>query len=127
VHWAKTKHAAAIAAGRADFREGTVDAVPFRPASFDKACTVNSVYFWPSLTSGFAEVHRVLAPGGRLVVGFLPKEWMDRLGHTTDIFTARTPTDVTEALAATGYVDARIERPQTSTRWNVVIATRSSA
>jgi SAM-dependent methyltransferase len=125
VDWAKAKYRGAVAAGRAEFRQGTAAALPFGAATFDKACTVNTIYFWPSLTAGFAEVHRVLAPSGRFVVGFLPKEWMDKMGHPADIFTSRSPNDVTEALAASGFVDVQIERPTPTTRWNAIVATRS--
>jgi len=124
VAWARAKFSAAIAAGRADFREGSVEAIPFVEASFDKACTVNSVYFWRSLDVGFAEIHRVLAPEGRLVVGLLPKEWMDRLGHPADIFTARTSDEVGAALTTSGFKQVRIERPEPTTRWTTIVAAR---
>ena len=124
VEWAKAKYSAAVGAGRADFREGSVEAIPFDAASFGKALTVNTVYFWRSLEAGFTEIRRVLAPGGRVVVGFLPKEWMDRLGHPSDIFTARTPDEIMAALTASGFKDVHIERPDPSTRWNVAVATR---
>ena len=124
VEWAKAKFSAAVAAGRAEFREGSVEAIPFAEASFDKACTVNSVYFWHSLDVGFSEIHRVLTPGGRLVVGLLPKEWMDRLGHPADIFTARTSDEVIGALTTSGFKQVRIERPEPTTRWNAIVATR---
>src|SRR4029077_9724168 len=71
---ARTIFSEAVSAGNAEFREGTVETLPYEAASFGKACTVNTVYFWSSLDGGFTEIHRVLAPGGRVVVGFLPKE-----------------------------------------------------
>ena len=114
-------------AGRTEFRQGNVEAMPFAAASFDKALTVNTVYFWTSLDAGFSEIHRVLKPGGTVVVGFLPKEWMDTMNFPTDIFTSRAPEDLLDALARTGFTDARIERPNSATtRWNAVVA-RSSA
>jgi ubiquinone/menaquinone biosynthesis C-methylase UbiE len=122
VSWAKTKYAGAVAAGRADFREGNVEALPFENASFGKVCTVNTVYFWKSLETGFAEIRRVLAQGGRVVVGFLPKERMQRLNMPTDIFTLRAPEDVISALKKCGFGDIRVERPQPDTPWNVIVA-----
>ena len=124
VDWARANFAAAVAAGRADFREGRVEAIPFETASFGKACTVNTVYFWRSLDVGFTEIHRVLAPGGRVVVGFLPKEWMGRLGYPADIFTARTSDEVVFTLTTSGFRQVHIERPEPTTRWNVIVATR---
>ncbi len=110
------------ASGRADFREGQVESLPFDRASFDKACTVNTVYFWTSLDAGFAELRRVLAPGGRVAVGFLPKERMDKMGFPADIFTPRAPEEVVASMTRAGFAGVRIERPAPSTPWNVVVA-----
>ncbi len=121
---ARARFAGAVAAGRGDFREGQVEALPFDGGSFDKVCTVNTVYFWTSLDAGFSEIHRVLSPGGRVAVGFLPKERMDRIGFPGDIFTPRAPDDVVAALIRTGFTDVRVERPEPATPWNVVVGFR---
>ena len=115
VRRAKARFSEAVSAGRAIFREGNVEELPFEVSSFGKVCTVNTVYFWSSLDAGFAEIHRVLSPGGRVVVGFLPKERMDRMGMPTDIFTSRAPADVVAALTKAGFSDVRIERPEPTT------------
>jgi arsenite methyltransferase len=124
VKWAKKKFSGSIKAGRAEFREGSVEAIPFDAAACDKVCTVNTIYFWRSLDAGFAEIQRVLTPGGRVVVAFLPKEWMDRLEYPPDIFTSRAPNDVTAALITIGFKEVRVERPKPTTPWNVIVATR---
>jgi arsenite methyltransferase len=124
VEGASKKFADAIKAGRAGFQQASVDALPFGTATFGKACTVNTVYFWASLGVGFAELHRVLLPGGRLVVGFFPKEWMDRMGYPGDIFTSRTPDEIIGALVDAGFRDVRAQRSDTTTQWNVVVAHR---
>ena len=66
----------------------------------------------------------MLSSGGRVVVGFLPKDRMDRLGMPTDIFTSRAPDDVIAALTKAGFSDVRLERPESTTPWNVIVATR---
>lgn len=124
VRRANARFVQAVTEAKAVFREANVESLPFESASFNKACTVNTIYFWPSLEKGFAEIHRVLAPGGRLVVGFLPKEWMDRGGFPPDIFTSRSPDEVTTALGNAGFQQVRVERPAPITRWNVVVANR---
>ena len=125
VERAKARYADVVATGRAEFREGTVEALPFEAASFDKICTVNTIYFWRSLEAGFAAIHRVLTPGGRAAVGFLPKPHMDRMGMPRDIFTTRALEDVVAALESAGFVDICVERPKPATPWNVVVARRA--
>jgi arsenite methyltransferase len=124
VRHASSRFRAAVISGRAVFRTGRVEAIPFERACFRKVCTVNTVYFWKSLESGFREIHRVLAPGGRLVMGFLPKQWMARLDMPDDIFTLRDPEEVTAALTGVGFTAVRLERPRPETLWNVMVATR---
>jgi arsenite methyltransferase len=124
VRRAKSMFSEAVSAGRADFREGNVEELPFETSSFSKVCTVNTIYFWSSLDAGFAEIRRVLVPGGRVAVGFVPKERMDRMGMPADIFTLRAPDDVVAALSKAGFSDVRIEKPKPTTPWNVLVATR---
>jgi arsenite methyltransferase len=121
---AKAIFSEAVSAGRADFREGSVEELPFEASSFERVCTVNTIYFWSSLDAGFAEIRRVLSPGGRVVVGFVPKERMDLMRMPADIFTSRAPEDVVAALRKAGFSDVRVERPEPTTPWNVIVATR---
>lgn len=113
----------AMGEGRVEFREGSVEALPLAEASVDKAVTVNTIYFWSSLAAGMAEIKRGLKPGGRVVIGFLAKDRMDRMNLPSDIFTSRAPEDVVSALSAAGFRDARIMRPKPSTPWAVATAT----
>jgi arsenite methyltransferase len=124
VQQAKAQFSKAVTASRAAFREGAVEALPFEAAAFDKVCTVNTVYFWRSLDAGCSEIHRVLAPGGCAVIGFLPKERMDRMAMPTDIFTARVPADVVPALAAAGFKTVQVTQPEPATSWIAVVARR---
>ena len=123
VERASKNFAEAVSNSRADFRQGSVESIPFDSHSFNKACTVNTVYFWRSLEAAFQEIHRVLHPGGRLVVGFLPKEHMDRMNMPADIFTTRTPQEVVDAMTKAGFTGIHIERPKLTTPWNVIVAT----
>ena len=121
---ARRRHRGAVAAGRARFDEGRVESLPLEDAAIDKAITVNTIYFWRSLAEGFAEIGRVMRPGGRVVVGFLPAEHMAKMNMPADIFTVRTPEAVIEALTAAGFRDAQIRRPDPDTAWAAATAVR---
>jgi SAM-dependent methyltransferase len=61
-------NASAIAAGRADVREGSVSALPFPDGMFDVVTAVETHYYWPHLEADAREVLRVLKPGGRFAI-----------------------------------------------------------
>jgi hypothetical protein len=85
---------------------------------------VNTVYFWTSLEAGFDEIRRVLTPGGRAVIGFMPKEHMTRKNMPTDIFTLRTENDITSAIKKSQFSEVHVERPNAASPWAVVVAIR---
>lgn len=61
-------NAAAIAAGRMEVRQGSVEQLPFADESFDIITTVESFYFWPQPQENLREVHRVLKRGGTFLL-----------------------------------------------------------
>ena len=56
-----------------DTVEGIAEALPFEPASFDYALVVTTICFVDSAQEMIAEAHRILRPGGRLVIGFVDR------------------------------------------------------
>ncbi len=124
VERARAQYSEAVAAGRAEFQKGSVEALPFDAASFNKALTVNTIYFWPSLEAGFCEIHRTLAPGGRAAIGFLPNDRMDRMKMPPEIFTSRSPEEVASALSAVGFSEIQLKRPKLTMPWIVAVGSR---
>jgi SAM-dependent methyltransferase len=57
-----------------DVHVASAERLPFPDGSFDKAVSLNSLYFWPQPEAAFREIARVLRPAGRLVIGFEPPE-----------------------------------------------------
>jgi SAM-dependent methyltransferase len=74
-------HAGAIADGRLEVRAGDAGATGLPDDVVDLVVTVNSVAIWPDLDAGVAELHRVLRPGGRLVLSWHGGERPARAAH----------------------------------------------
>lgn len=62
-------------ADRLAFVVGDVAALHFPDASFDLVTSSFSVHHWPDAARGFAEIRRVLRPGGRAILYDLPDSW----------------------------------------------------
>ena len=73
--------------------------LPFGDAVFDKAFTVNTIYFWENPATTLAEIKRVLKPGGVLVVTLRPKYVMDKLPVVAYGFTTYSKERAVQLLA----------------------------
>ena len=68
VEKAKAFNQAAIASGRCEVRQGDVSDLHLPDSSFDLATAFETVYFWPGLERCFAQVARILKPGGIFMI-----------------------------------------------------------
>jgi len=68
VEKAREVNRAAIDTGRCTVVQGNVLELPFESSSFDAVTAFETVYFWPELVRCFAEIHRVLKPGGVFMI-----------------------------------------------------------
>ena len=67
-----------------------VQDIPLDDCSIDKACTVNTVYFWQDLHRGFSEIKRILKPDGIFLNVLYAREWLDKLPITRYGFAKHT-------------------------------------
>ena len=75
VRHARFRNRRLIERGRAEIEVGaSSDLSRFPERRFQKVYGLHVVYFWESPLRDLAEIRRVLAPGGRLLLGFCPTE-----------------------------------------------------
>jgi len=95
---------------------GDVADLPFADASFDRAVTINSLYYWPDLMAGLHEMARVLKPRGRLVVGYHSPEGLRVFTRNWDSFYLYEPPDLAARMREAGLHVLRIEQRD---RWSL--------
>ncbi|MEV6447246.1 class I SAM-dependent methyltransferase [Amycolatopsis sp. NPDC051716] len=92
-----------IAAGRLVLSAGSMTALPLGDGSVDAVVSTNTVYFIDDLAGAFAEVARVLRPGGRFVLGIGDPDLMSRAPMLTDNgFRIRPVAELESALDGAG-------------------------
>jgi SAM-dependent methyltransferase len=112
--------------GRVSLFEGTVDSLPFGDAAFDHVFGVNVSYFWPDMPRALAEVRRVLAPGGKLVLGIRPPAILRRLGFEAAGHRVWDASQYVQALSEADFVDALARRMPDADGAYIVLARRPS-
>ena len=87
----------------AEVREGSAESIPFEDDRFTAALAVSTYHHWADPEAGLAEVRRVLAPGGRLLI--LERKLKKSSGHGLD----RAGADaLAQMLSGHGYASAEV-------------------
>jgi SAM-dependent methyltransferase len=106
---ASRRNRRAIAAGRVRLERGEAARLPVADASFDKVLAANCVQFWRDLPAALAEVRRVLAPGGTLLIGIRVHD--PRRGRfASPGFREEQIEAVRRAVERAGFADVRAPR-----------------
>jgi SAM-dependent methyltransferase len=121
------RFATLIRGGRLELRCARAEELSYADGRFTKACTVNTVYFWPDPAVPLRELWRVLEPGGRLAVSFSVPAAIQRLPFTKHGFTLYEPDHVRGRLEDAGFGDVRMV-PGTGRRgdYRCAIATKAA-
>lgn len=107
-------------------RQGDVGALPYSDGAFDLVTAFETVYFWPDLKKAFAEVLRVLKPGGK----FLLVCEIEDVSNTTwtrliDGMTIYAGEDLKTRLIQAGFSSVRLSRNEKS--WIALLARKNSS
>ena len=110
---AQGRNAKALRVGRMALTLGSSNDLPYGADAFDKVLSVHTIYFWATPEQDLAEIHRVTAPGGRLVIGFRPSE---DLGFARDfpmaIYHIRSIAQIERLIGDAGFSDVTtLSRP----------------
>ncbi len=91
-----------VASGRLHLQNGSITQLPLKDGSLQGAITINTIYFISELDRAFSELARVIARGGRVVVGIGDPGMMSRIPTTPFGFTIRPVDDVAAVAKSAG-------------------------
>jgi ubiquinone/menaquinone biosynthesis C-methylase UbiE len=107
--------------GRIRVELGDVAKLPFPTASFDRVFTINTIYFWPDTQQGFAEIRRVLKPGGLAVIALRSRENMQRAALTQHGFRLFDPAEAQKLMQDSGFNNVRFTHDKQGSRFDEVL------
>lgn len=104
--------------------QGDVGQLPYDNETFDAVTAFETVYFWPDLARGFAEIHRVLKSDGQfLLVCELSNpndtKWTDRI----EGMTVYTGEDLKARLEAAGFSPVALDKK--NKEWICLVAPKA--
>jgi ubiquinone/menaquinone biosynthesis C-methylase UbiE len=108
---ATKRNADLVQKGQAKFVLSAADALPFADHTFDKIMGVNTIYFWDP-DNELRELHRVLTPGGKLVLGIRERAIMEHFSFTNFGFTLYSPDEISAALERNRFSVTSIEHKE---------------
>jgi len=104
VNQAAGRYRGEVASGRLHLHPGSITQLPLEDGSIDGAITINTIYFISDLDRAFAELARVIARTGRVVVGIGDPQMMARMPTTPFGFTIRQPDAVAAVAKSAGLL-----------------------
>ena len=110
VEKAKALNKDMIAAGRCAVIQGNVAELSFEDGVFDLATAFETVYFWPGLERCFAQVYRILKPGGAFMIcneSDGTDETSLKFEELIEGMKCYTAEEISASLTAAGFSDVR--------------------
>jgi len=88
---ARKKNKNNIVKGRVKILEGDFDNMPYEKEKYSKACSVNTLYFWPSPIHTAKKIADILKPEGKLILAFEDIEQLKQRKLNHDVFLIAAP------------------------------------
>ncbi|MCR4739322.1 MAG: methyltransferase domain-containing protein [Lachnospiraceae bacterium] len=119
-------NAEAVKKGRCRVMQGDVSALDLPEEKYDLATAFETVYFWPGLSKCFAQVAKVLKPGGVFMI-VNESDGTDKTGlkfeKIIDGMKCHTIEEIESALKSAGFKKVRSDHHKNKP-WITVIATK---
>jgi len=100
---AQKKNKDQIKKGTVKIVEGDFDSLSYQNGSFDKACSVNTIYFWPKPEVTAKKILSILKPGGLLFLAFEDIRQLQKRNLNHDVFSFYTIEKVKDLVSRSGF------------------------
>ena len=106
-----------VASGQVSLLNGDSADLPFDDGTYSAALAVHVIYFWERPEQHLSELLRVLAPGGRLVLGYRPGDDPGYLAEAnTQVYLGRKLSEVEHLVNVCGFTNTHSVREQVGKR-----------
>lgn len=95
---------------RCSIKNGSADSIPYQDEKFDVVTAFETIYFWPDIPKAFAEVLRVLKPGGTFMVVCEMSDPDCIWSKMVEDIKIYTPEQLKSFFTEAGYQDIKIDR-----------------
>lgn len=92
-----------ITNGKVKILEGNFDELPFEKESFTKACSINTLYFWPEPVHTARKIAEILKPDGKLILAFEDIEQLKQRKLNQEVFHLYSTGEVQDLLINAGF------------------------
>lgn len=114
-----------IADGIVKINRGDFEHTRYRENSFDKVLSAHTVYFWRNPETILCSIHKILKPGGKLLLGFGERAQMERGHLSPDVFRLYSKSDVLSLLERAGFSAIQvITRKRKSSIYHCAVASK---
>ena len=100
---ARKKNKNSIAKGRVKIVEGDFDNMPYEKEKYSKACSVNTLYFWPSPVHTAKKIADILKPDGIFILAFEDIEQLKQRKLNQDVCHLYSKEEVQNLLINAGF------------------------
>ena len=88
-----------------ELKQASSENLPYEDKTFNKICTVNTIYFWSDPKSVLAECYRVLKSQGKLVICYNSSAFLEKTKLTQHGFKTYEPNELESLMQNSGFTN----------------------
>ena len=92
-----------ITNGKVKILEGNFDEVSYEEEIFTKACSINTLYFWPEPVHTAKKIAKILKPDGKLILAFEDIEQLKQRNLNQEVFHFYSKGEVQDLFINAGF------------------------